>query len=935
MTGAARLLGVHPNTVRAWTDQGRLRCLRINERGDRRYRVADLEGFLDVAGLQPSVVPFQSRLRPPSSGLVSVQLAAAAGRGGTSRGPRSARGADRDDQPTARPTLEAATGSGLAELAALGSQHLRHGDLEATLRAAARLLRDTGRFGMMAFAERHGTRLAPRLTDGPHRARAWWLAVDQGIAAVCMREGRPIAVSPTGRNDDSVQVFAPIGSGADAWGVIVVESADGRSLGRFDLDLLSAAGSVLALAVRQTSLQQRVESQAARTDAVARIGMELSTRLELSAVMSELVEQTMLLFGADRAAVFRRSPDGLIQAEASHNLSREYLEAIASVPDPSLGSEAIKRQRAIGVADCATEPLCQTALVHIQREGYHSLAVAPLLFDGDVLGLLAVYHDQRHPWSAEDLESLEALAAQASVVIRNARNYEKMATWAAQLQSIQQLGTRLNRLTSVNEIGHAICLELRTLIDYHNVRVYRVYGDDVSPVAWRGEIGEYTDEDSEQLRLVVGEGITGWVAEHGLAQYLPNAQHDPRSATIPGTEADLDESMLLAPMLYEDRVIGVIVLAKLGQDQFTGDDLRYLEIYASIAAQAMASADATELLKAQSERLERQLDGRRELLRMTETILSTLDPTEVMERIIDQVGQLVRADNLGIETYDSEAHQLRPILARGVHTERFMARDPLRDQGVAAWVAAHGSAQLVPDELADPRVVDAEAGAMVVAPLLTRGRVSGVLTLERLGARRDLHRGRIRAHQALRGAGLGRASERPRPPGRGDPRPDRLVDRAQEPGHLPGVPRRGGGTGYAVQPADGGPRRLQVLQRPARPRGRQRAAARHRRCAAGVVPRDRRGLPLRRRRVRAHPAQHRGRGCPRGRRQGRSRRAQLADPRVTSLVRRHLLCGHRDLPGRWCRPRHPAAGSRPRLLRRQARRTRPIRHRRRSAGPCR
>ena len=252
---------------------------------------------------------------------------------------------------------------------------------------------------MMAVAERIGTRLVPRLTDGPHRARAWWLAVDQGFAAVCMREGRPIAVSPTGRNDDSVQVFAPIGSADDAWGVIVVESADGRSLGRFDLDLLSAAGSVLALAVRQTSLQQRVESQAARTGAVARIGMELSTRLELSAVMSELVEQTMLLFGADRAAVFRRSPGWAHPGRGAHNLSREYLDAIAAVPDPSLGSEAIKRQRAIGAADCATEPLCQTALVHIQREGYHSLAVAPLLFDGDVLGLLAVYHDQRHAWS--------------------------------------------------------------------------------------------------------------------------------------------------------------------------------------------------------------------------------------------------------------------------------------------------------------------------------------------------------------------------------------------------------------------------------------------------------------------------------------------------------------------------------------------------------
>ena len=38
---------------------------------------------------------------------------------------------------------------------------------------------------------------------------------------------------------------------------------------------------------------------------------------------------------------------------------------------------------------------------------------------------------------------------------------------------------------------------------------------------------------------------------------------------MPGTEPDLDESMLVAPMIYEDRAIGVIVLSKLGLDRFT------------------------------------------------------------------------------------------------------------------------------------------------------------------------------------------------------------------------------------------------------------------------------------------------------------------------------------------------------------------------------
>ena len=65
------------------------------------------------------------------------------------------------------------------------------------------------------------------------------------------------------------------------------------------------------------------------------------------------------------------------------------------------------------------------------------------------------------------------------------------------------------------------------MIDYHNVRVYTVEGIELVPIAWHGEIGEYADEAEEQLRLNVGQGITGWVAEHGLAQYLPDADGDP------------------------------------------------------------------------------------------------------------------------------------------------------------------------------------------------------------------------------------------------------------------------------------------------------------------------------------------------------------------------------------------------------------------------
>jgi len=42
----ARLLHVHPNTLRRWSNNGRIRAYRITSRGDRRYRLRDIEGFL-------------------------------------------------------------------------------------------------------------------------------------------------------------------------------------------------------------------------------------------------------------------------------------------------------------------------------------------------------------------------------------------------------------------------------------------------------------------------------------------------------------------------------------------------------------------------------------------------------------------------------------------------------------------------------------------------------------------------------------------------------------------------------------------------------------------------------------------------------------------------------------------------------------------------
>ena len=162
----------------------------------------------------------------------------------------------------------------------------------------------------------------------------------------------------------------------------------------------------------------------------------------------------------------------------------------------------------------------------------------------------------------------------------------------AQLNMLHSLAAKLNSLGDVQEIGGAITAELRTIIDYHNCRVYLVQPDGVTlmPVAFRGELfKDYEEERLEDLISTVGEGMTGHVAATGESLLTPNAQEVPFAVQIEGTE-DIVESMLLVPMKLGETVVGVIVLSSLGYGKFDEDDQRLLEVLASHAAVAFENA---------------------------------------------------------------------------------------------------------------------------------------------------------------------------------------------------------------------------------------------------------------------------------------------------------------------------------------------------------
>jgi diguanylate cyclase (GGDEF)-like protein len=205
----------------------------------------------------------------------------------------------------------------------------------------------------------------------------------------------------------------------------------------------------------------------------------------------------------------------------------------------------------------------------------------------------------------------------------------------AQLRMLQSLSAKLNRLHSVPEIGEAITAELRSLIDYHNCRVYLLALDDETliPIAFRGVLTEYEGETYDALLTKVGEGLTGRVAETGVTLYAPDANVDPFAVTIDGTP-ELDESLLGVPMRYGDRVIGVLVLSKLGIDQFDEEDIRLLE---ALAASAGVAFENARLL--QAERESAQTSGA--LLALSQALTRVSEMPDVMDLAVRAIPEMI------------------------------------------------------------------------------------------------------------------------------------------------------------------------------------------------------------------------------------------------------------------------------------------------------
>ncbi len=147
---------------------------------------------------------------------------------------------------------------------------------------------------------------------------------------------------------------------------------------------------------------------------------------------------------------------------------------------------------------------------------------------------------------------------------------------------------------SSEDIFSLLSVRLKHLVPYDSMAVYGRKGDTLVPEFVSGENFRLFS----CLRIPLGEGLSGWVAQNHKAILNGNPSVEPGYLNDPTKYSTL-RSALAVPIEGKTAVVAVLALYRAGQDAFTDRDLRTVEALNSglgitiEAAQAPRAASAT------------------------------------------------------------------------------------------------------------------------------------------------------------------------------------------------------------------------------------------------------------------------------------------------------------------------------------------------------
>lgn len=308
------------------------------------------------------------------------------------------------------------------------------------------------------------------------------------------------------------------------------------------------------------------------------------------------------------------------------------------------------------------------------------------------------------------------------------------------LTSNQQLKQRVRQLTALYEVGQALTstLDLDELLNVILQEARRVLEVNVASILLLDEqSGELvfrsgTGGGAERLlglRLAPGQGVAGWVAQHGEPLLTRDAQSDarfhPEFDQITGFTT---ESILCVPLVVKGRIIGVLEALNKPQAGFTQDDLALLRSMATSAAVAIENSQLFDETR-------QQLRQSNVLFRLGKQLTALLPLRRLLQVVVNGAIELIpQADRSIIYLHERSSDALR---AGASSTAELSAWDVLWEPAIKRRIIERAlreqrtmTAQIHQGNAASANEFAAPYTWIVAVPLRVQEENLGVLTVD-------------------------------------------------------------------------------------------------------------------------------------------------------------------------------------------------------------
>jgi sigma-B regulation protein RsbU (phosphoserine phosphatase) len=271
--------------------------------------------------------------------------------------------------------------------------------------------------------------------------------------------------------------------------------------------------------------------------------------------------------------------------------------------------------------------------------GMQSEIVVPLLHKSRPIGALNILSRNRDQFTMDDVAIVRQFAAHVAVALVNARLFEGSRRDAEAFETLAEIARDVTSVLDLDELFERIAQLVKRVIDYRTFGILLLTESGELEMQLALQYGEKV----QVPRVRLGEGLVGYAALHREPVLVSDVSKDPRYIRlVPDVRSEL-----AIPLLLKDRCIGVVDLESPELDAFSKRDVEILSLLASQAAVAIENARLYEEVRANQERLEREV-------RFAQRVQAALLPAGPPKRLkgVDLAAAFASARELGGDFHD-------------------------------------------------------------------------------------------------------------------------------------------------------------------------------------------------------------------------------------------------------------------------------------------